>query len=155
MSLKFVLGIIGIFLVTLLCPFELTVVMKKKITCYLVEVFWAIGTDPNDHGCYTVSIDQRTGKNILLCNMDHVFKFSISNSHFQGIFNFDSKMEATTRSREVTSMAGIQSAGSSHMTGHLPTMEIKSEPMSIESCSVAKTFEVISISDLMNFIFFR
>ena len=85
----------------------------------------------------------------------HVFKFSISNSQFQGIFNFDSKTEATTRSREVTSMAGIQSAGSSHMTGHLPTMEIKSEPMSIESCSVAKTFEVISISDLMNFIFFR
>ena len=74
---------------------------------------------------------------------------------FQGIFNFDSKMEVTSRSREVTSMTGIQTAGSSHMAGHLSSMEIKSEPMSIESCSAAKSFEVILISDLMNFIFSR
>ena len=52
-------------------------------------------------------------------------------------------------------MTGIQTAGSSHMTGHLTSMEIKSEPMSIESCSAAKSFEVILISDLMNFIFSR
>ena len=64
-------------------------------------------------------------------------------------------MEVTSRSREVTSMTGIQTAGSSHMTGHLSSMEIKSEPMSIESCSAAKSFEVILISDLMNFIFSR
>ena len=83
------------------------------------------------------------------------FQSLILKSYSQGIFNFDSKTEATARSREVTSMTGIQSAGSSHMSGHLPSIEIKSEPMSIDSCSVAKTFEVILMSDLMNFIFSR
>ena len=57
--------------------------MKTKLTCYSVEVLWAIGTDPNDHGSNTVSIDQRTGKNILPCFP--ILNFELS---FSGNFQF-------------------------------------------------------------------